>query len=89
MHALAQSPLFWGGLIAGLALLYVLPSLIGAIRKVENLGLLIFLNLLPTGVGWLAALVMAFIMPRKEPSAPQFTVRRYPPAQSLGPRQLW
>jgi hypothetical protein len=30
MNALAQNPLFWGGLIAGLLFLYVLPSVIGA-----------------------------------------------------------
>lgn len=38
MNALAQNPLFWGALIAGLLVLYVLPSVIGAIRKVEGLG---------------------------------------------------
>ena len=67
MDALAQSPVFWAGLIAGLALLYILPTLIGIARKVEDLGLLIFINLLPTGVGWIAALVMAFMLPRREP----------------------
>ena len=67
MNALAQSPVFWVGLITGLALLYILPTLIGIARKVEDLGLLIFINLLPTGVGWIAALVMAFMLPRREP----------------------
>jgi hypothetical protein len=36
MNALAQNPFFWGALIAGLLVLYVLPSMIGAIRKVEG-----------------------------------------------------
>jgi hypothetical protein len=67
MNALAQSPVFWAGLITGLALLYILPTLIGITRKVEDLGLLIFINLLPTGVGWIAALVMAFMLPRRKP----------------------
>jgi len=67
MNALAQSPVFWVGLISGLALLYILPTLIGIARKVEDLGLLIFINLLPTGVGWIAALVMAFMLPRRKP----------------------
>jgi hypothetical protein len=44
-----SKPLFWGALIAGLLVLYILPSLIGAIRKVEGLGWLIVVNLLPTG----------------------------------------
>ena len=67
MNALAQNPLFWGALIAGLLVLYVLPSVIGAIRKVEGLGWLIVINLIPTGIGWLAAMVMAFVLPRREP----------------------
>ncbi len=89
MNALAQSPVFWAGLITGLALLYVLPTLIGIARKVEDLGLLIFINLLPTGVGWMAALVMAFMLPRREPvmyqpvpyPAPQHPPPAYPPVQ--------
>lgn len=67
MNALAHSPLFWGALIAGLLVLYVLPSVIGAIRNVEGLGWLIVVNLIPTGIGWLAAMVMAFALPRREP----------------------
>ena len=67
MNALANSPIFWVALIGGLLVLYILPSLIGAIRKVEGLGWLVVTNLLPTGVGWLAALVMAFMLPRRDP----------------------
>jgi hypothetical protein len=33
--------------------LYILPSLIAIIRGTENLGWIIVLNLVPTGVGWL------------------------------------
>jgi hypothetical protein len=67
MNTLAHSGAFWIGLIAGLVLLYFLPTMIGITRKVESLGLLIFLNVLPTGVGWFAAMAMAFILPRREP----------------------
>jgi len=42
MDALAHSGIFWVGLIAGLVLLYFLPTMTGIIRKVESLGLLIF-----------------------------------------------
>ena len=59
MNTLAHSGIFWAGLIAGLVLIYFLPAMIGIIRKVESLGLLIFLNVLPTGVGWFAAMAMA------------------------------
>ena len=76
-NALAQNPFFWGALIAGLLVLYVLPSVIGAIRKVEGLGWLIVVNLIPTGIGWLAAMVLAIILPRREPTAPQPTYHCY------------
>jgi hypothetical protein len=84
MNALAQSPFFWVALIAGLLVLYVLPSVIGAIRKVEGLGWLIVVNLIPTGIGWLAAMVLAFALPRRESAsyrqvyyAPQTTGQRW------------
>ena len=48
-------------------MLYILPSLIGAVRKVEGLGWLVVVNLIPTGIGWLAAMVLAFMLPRKQP----------------------
>jgi hypothetical protein len=67
MNALANSSVFWVALITGLLVLYILPSLIGAIRMVEGLGWVIVVNLIPTGIGWLAALVLAIMLPRREP----------------------
>jgi hypothetical protein len=67
MNALAHSYLFWIALILGLLGLYILPSVIAAIRGVEGLGWIIVINLLPTGVGWLAALIGALALPRREP----------------------
>ena len=64
MTALANSPVFWAGLLAGLAALYVLPTMIAVIRHVEAIGLVVFLNCFP--IGWPAALVVACMMPRKE-----------------------
>ena len=75
MSELANSPLFWGGLIAGLLALYILPTVIGAIRHVEGLGWLVVINLLPTGVGWLAAMVLAFMLPRRQPPVAYLPVR--------------
>jgi len=68
MNALAHSYLFWIALIFALLGLYILPSVIAAIRGVEGLGWIIVINLLPTGVGWLAALIGAVMLPRREPS---------------------
>jgi hypothetical protein len=59
MNALAHSGLFWATLIMGLCALYILPTVIAAIRGVPGLGWIIVINLLPTGIGWLAALIAA------------------------------
>ena len=85
MNALAQSPLFWGALIAGLLVVYLLPSLIGAIRHVEGLGWLVAFNVLFPGVGWLAGMILACMLPRREPPV------AYPPAAyyTQQPRQFW
>jgi hypothetical protein len=50
-------------LLAGLAALYVLPTMIAVIRHVENIGLVVFLNCFP--IAWPAALVAACMLPRK------------------------
>ena len=68
MNVLAHSYVFWVALILGLLALYVLPTVIAAIRGVPGLGWIIVLNLLPTGIGWLAALIAALALPRREPS---------------------
>lgn len=39
--------------------LYILPTLTAFIRGAGNLGWIIVINLLPTGGGWLAALIAA------------------------------
>jgi hypothetical protein len=65
MTAVANSPLFWIGLLTGLAALYILPTMIAVIRRVESIALVVFLNCFP--IAWPAALVMACMMPRKEP----------------------
>ena len=67
MNVLAHSFLFWAALIMALLALYILPTLIAVIRGTENLGWIIVINLLPTGVGWLAALIAALALPRRQP----------------------
>jgi hypothetical protein len=83
MSALANNPVFWVALISGLLALYVLPSVIGAIRKVEGLGWLIVVNLIPTGIGWLAAMVLAIMLPRRD------SPMTYPPAYTQVPHHHW
>jgi nitric oxide reductase large subunit len=91
MNALAHSYLFWIALIFALFGLYILPSVIAAIRGVQGLGWIIVINLIPTGVGWLAALVAALMLPRREPSP---NPRRYgtqpqPPAAHWPTYRAW
>jgi hypothetical protein len=53
MTALANSPVFWIGLLVSLAALYVLPTTIAVVRHVEDIGLVVFLNCFP--IAWPAA----------------------------------
>jgi hypothetical protein len=74
MNALANSYCFWIALVLVLLTLYILPSLIAIIRGVEGLGWIIVINLLPTGVGWLAALIGAIMLPRRQRPSPSARV---------------
>lgn len=85
MNALAQSPLFWGGLITVLLAVYFLPTWIGIIRQVEGLGWLIAFNVLCPGVGWLGGMILACGLPRREPPA-MYPPTVYYPQQ---PGQYW
>ena len=69
-------------------LIYFLPTMIGIIRKVESLGLLIFLNVLPTGIGWFAAIMMALMLPRREPPL-TYVADQHPPQYQQAPRGNW
>jgi len=71
MQALADSYPFWILLFAILIIVYLLPTLIGMIRGVDQLALVLLVNLIGglTGVGWLAAMILAF-GPRRLPPGP-------------------
>ena len=84
MNALAYSYLFWIALIFVLFGLCILPSVIATIRGVQDLGWIIVINVIPTGVGWLAALI-ALMLPRREPPPGP---RPYG-AQSHAPATYW
>jgi Superinfection immunity protein len=72
MRALADSYAFWVAIFAVLIVVYLLPTLIGMIRQVDQLALVFLVNLIggPTGIGWLGALILAF-GPRRPRPAPQ------------------
>jgi len=61
-----------------LPVLYMLPTLIGAVRRVDGLALVFLVNLIgaPTGVGWLGAMILAF-GPKRLPPPPAY----WPPAR--------
>lgn len=71
MHALAGSPTFWVLAVLVLCAVYLLPTIIGAFRQVDRLALVFLVNLIggTTGIGWLAALILAF-GPRRLPPLP-------------------
>ncbi len=72
MQALADSYAFWVALLMLAGVLYMLPTMIAVIRGTEALALVILVNLIgaPAGIGWLAALILAFGR-RRLPPAPR------------------
>lgn len=71
MQALADSWLFWVALIVALVAVYLLPTIIAVIRGTDHLVLVFLVNLIgaPSGIGWFAAMILAF-GPRRLPPAP-------------------
>jgi hypothetical protein len=72
MQGLASSYAFWILLLVVLVVVYLLPTLIGLIRGVDRLALVFLVNLIgaPTGIGWVAALILAFGPCRLPPERP-------------------
>ena len=87
MEGLANSAAFWVLLILLLCVLYLLPTLIAALRRTDQLLLVFVVNLIggTTGVGWLAAMILAFL-PRRLPPVPAVPVS-WPPDRLPFPRQ--
>jgi hypothetical protein len=77
MQALANSLALWLFAFLAIVVVYLLPTLIGMIRRVDRLALVFLVNLIgaPTGVGWLAAMILAF-GPRRVPDMP---LKTWPP----------
>jgi hypothetical protein len=77
MGALTDNGVFWAALIVLLAVLYLLPTLIGLIRGVDQLTLVFLVNLIggTALIGWPAAMILAF-GPRRLP--PGGVVTGYP-----------
>jgi Superinfection immunity protein len=71
VRALADSGVLWILVFTVLPMLYLLPTLVGAVRKVDGLALVFLVNLIgaPTGIGWVGAMIMAF-GPRRMPARP-------------------
>jgi hypothetical protein len=90
MQAFANSYAFWILLFVVLVVVYLLPTLIGVIRGVDRLALVFLVNLIgaPTGIGWVAAMILAF-GPRRLPpesSRPLQSGAPYGPPQTWMPR---
>lgn len=62
MQGLSNSYVFWIFVFAVLVVIYLLPTLVGLIRGVERIALVVLVNLIgaPTGIGWVAAMILAF-----------------------------
>jgi hypothetical protein len=77
MQDLANSYVFWVFVFVVLVVVYMLPTLIGIVRGVDRLTLVFLVNLSgpPSGIGWIAAIVLAF-GPRRP--APELWRSSYP-----------
>ena len=71
MSALANSGASWVLAFLALIFIYLLPTLIGLIRRVDRLALVFLVNMIGglTGIGWLGAMILAF-GPRRPSAAP-------------------
>lgn len=71
MGGLADSGALWVLAFLALAFVFLLPTLVGLIRRVDRLGLVFLVNVIGglTGIGWLAAMILAF-GPRRAPAGP-------------------
>lgn len=59
---------------AGALVLFFLPVIVAAARRVEKMGLVILLTVLGVagGVTWLASWIAVFGLPRRKPAAAQY-----------------
>jgi hypothetical protein len=75
MKALTDSGVFWVATVMLLAVLFMLPTLIGLVRGVDQLALVFLVNLIgaPALIGWPAALILAFGPRRRPPQPPRLT----------------
>jgi Superinfection immunity protein len=87
MRDLTNSYAFWIFVFVALLVIYLLPTLIGIIRNVDRLALVFLVNLIgaPTGIGWFAAMILAF-GPRRLPPEPQWS--SYPAGMHSGQESL-
>ena len=76
---LANSGAFWILLFLALGVVYLLPTIVvvGPIPGVDRLALVFLVNLIgaPTGIGWVAAMILAF-GPRRLPTRRSPSVSR-------------
>jgi len=61
----ANGAVSWIEYVASLAALYVYPTAVAVVRHAGNIKLVLILNCIP--IAWPAALLLACMMPRKEP----------------------
>jgi hypothetical protein len=87
MQDLANSYALWIFVFVALVVVYLLPTLVGMIRGVDRLALVFLVNLIgaPMGIGWFAAMILAF-GPRPLPPEPRWV---FDPAMMGGPRGTW
>ena len=75
MQHLTAATLAWPAVILAVIILFWVPVFIAVIRGAERIGVVVLLSFLGLagGVMWIAALVAAFILPRRTPPLRTYT----------------
>jgi hypothetical protein len=91
MREIADSGVLQLLAIPVLVVLFLLPTLIGLVRGVDQLALVFLVNLIgaPALIGWPAALFLAFGPRRQPPRTPRAVPRRQPGYWPEQPGRHW
>ena len=83
-----HSTAFWVLMFTAAAVIFILPTVIGLIRRIERLEVVVLLNLaaLVTGLTWFGAIAMAFILPKRLPASPGYVIPPGAPLMGAGDR---
>jgi hypothetical protein len=81
-----HSATFWVLMFTAAGLIFILPIIIGLIRRIERMEVVVLLNIaaMVTGLTWFGAIALVFILPRRLPAGPGYVTPPGAPVMSSG-----